>query len=114
MRAPILGYPLPDAPLILDTDASNQAVGAVLSQLQDGQEQVIAYYSQTLSCPQKQYCVTRWELLAVIKAVQHFHHYLHGRHFTVRTDHAALKWLLSFRNPEGQTARWIQTPRIRF
>ena len=108
MRAPILGYPLPDAPLILDTDASNQAVGAVLSQLQDGQEQVIAYYSQTLSRPQKQYCITRRELLAVIKAVQHFHHYLYGRHFTVRTDHAALKWLLSFRNPEGQIARWIQ------
>ena len=108
VRAPILGYPLPDALLILDTDASNQAVGAVLSQLQDGQEQVIAYYSQTLSRPQKQYCVTRRELLAVIKAVQHFHHYLYGRHFTVRIDHAALKWLLSFRNPEGQTARWIQ------
>jgi hypothetical protein len=51
---------------------------------------------------------TRRELLAVIKAIQHFHHYLYGRHFTVRSDHAALKWLLSFRNPEGQIARWIQ------
>ena len=108
MRAPILGYPLPDAPLILDTDASNQAVGAILSQFQDGQEQVIAYYSQTLSRPQKQYCISRRELVAVINAVQHFHHYLYGQHFTVRTHHAALKWLLSFRNPEGQIARWIQ------
>ena len=51
--APILGYPLPDGPHILDTNASNQAVGAVLLQLQDGQKQVIAYYSQTLSRPQK-------------------------------------------------------------
>ena len=108
VSAPILGYPLPDAPFILDTDASNHAIGAVLSQIQDGQERVIAYYSQTLSRSQKQYCVTRRELLAVVKAVQHFHHYLYGRHFTVRSDHAALKWLLSFRNPEGQIARWIQ------
>ena len=106
--APILSYPLPDAPFTLDTDASSHAIGGVLSQIQDGQEKVIAYYSQTLSRPQKQYCVTRRELLAVIKSVQHFHHYLYGRHFTVRTDHAALSWLLSFRNPEGQIARWIQ------
>jgi hypothetical protein len=104
----VLGYPLPDAPFILDTDASNQAVGAVLSQLQDGQEQDIAYYSQTLSHPQRQYCTTRRELLAVIEAIQHFHHYLYGCHFTVRSYHAALKWLLSFRNPEGKIAHWIQ------
>ena len=71
VSAPILGYPLPDAPFILDTDASNHAIGAVLSQIQDGQERVIAYYSQTLSRSQKQYCVTRQELLAVVKAVQH-------------------------------------------
>ena len=112
IAAPILGYPLPDAPFLLDTDASNYAIGAVLSQIQDGEERVIAYYSQTLSRPQRQYCVTRKELLAVVKAVQHFHPYLYGQHFTVRTDHAALKWLLSFKNPEGQVARWIQ--RLRF
>ena len=96
VSAPILGYPLLDAPFILDTDASNHVIGVVLSQIQDGPERVIAYYSQTLCQLQKQYCVTRGELLAVIKAVQHFHHYLYGRHFMVRSDHAALKWLLSF------------------
>ena len=47
VKALILGYPLPDAPFILDTDASNRAIGAVLSQVQDGQERVIAYYRQT-------------------------------------------------------------------
>ena len=107
-EAPILSYPKADAPFILDTDASNYAIGAVLSQYQEGQERVIAYYSRTLSPPEKQYCVTRMELLAVVQAVQHFHSYLYGRHFTVRTDHAALKWLLNFKNPEGQVARWIQ------
>ncbi len=43
-----------------------------------------------------------------MKAVQHFHHFLYGRHFEIRTDHAALQWLLSFRYPEGQIARWLQ------
>ena len=103
-----MGYPDPDDPFILDTDASSYGTGAVVSQLQDGQEQVIAYYSQVLSRPERQYCSTRRELLAVVKAVKHFHPYVYGRPFSVRTDHAALRWLLSFRHPEGQTARWLE------
>ena len=93
---------------MLDTDASNHSVGAVLSQLQEGKELVIAYYSQLLSPPERQYCTTRKELLAVVKAIKHFHPYLYGRTFTLRTDHAALQWLLSFKFPEGQIARWIE------
>ena len=77
-EAPILSYPNADAPFLLDTDtdASNHAIGAVLSKCQEGQERVIAYYSRTLSAPEKHYCVTRKELLAVVQAVQHFHSYL--------------------------------------
>jgi len=48
------------------------------------------------------------KLLAVVKAVKHFHPYLYGRSFVLRTDHAALRWLLSFRVPEGQIARWLE------
>ena len=79
----------------------------MLSQLQDGEEKPLAYYSQALSRQERQYCVTRRKLLAVVKAVRHFHPYLYGLHFTIRTDHAALKWLLSF-CPEGQVACWLQ------
>ncbi|MBJ5505560.1 hypothetical protein JGG47_23625, partial [Salmonella enterica subsp. enterica serovar Derby] len=107
--APILAYPRPDQPFILDTDASNTGIGAVLSQVQDGQEKVIAYFSKSLSKPERNYCVTRKELLAVVKAVEHFHHYLYGQKLLVRTDHGALRWLRSFRNPEGQTAGLIQS-----
>ena len=39
---------------------------------------------------------------------KHFHTYLYGRHFLIRSDHSALQWLMKFRNPEGQIARWIQ------
>ncbi|GFX54427.1 retrovirus-related Pol polyprotein from transposon 412 [Trichonephila clavipes] len=106
--SPILIYPQPDKPFILDTDASNESVGAVLSQEIDGQERVVAYWSKCLSKPERNYCVTRKELLAIVKAIEHFHHYLYGQKFLLRTDHASLNWLMNFRNTEGQVARWIQ------
>ena len=107
-KTPTLCYPDFEKPFILDTYASNVAIGAVLSQVADGVERPIAYFSQTLSKPETRYCVTRRELLAVLKATEHFHPYLYGNQFLIRTDHASLRWLLSFKNPEGQMARWLQ------
>ena len=107
--SPILIYPCLEKEFILDTDASGTGTVAVLSQIgDDGREHVIAYYSKSLSKQQRQYCVTRRELLAIVQAVRHFHHYLYGVPFQVRTDHGALTWLLNFKNPEGQLARWLE------
>ena len=92
----------------MDTDASNIGIGAVLSQVQDKEEKVIEYFSSVLSKPEKNYCATRKELLAIVRAVEHFHKYLYGREFLIRTDHAALTWLLQMKNPEGQVARWLE------
>ena len=44
----------------------------------------------------------------MVKATEKFHYYLYGQRFVVRTDHASLKWLFNFRQPEGQIARWLQ------
>ena len=106
--APILAHPNFSLPFIVDTDASQQGLGAVLSQYIEGQEKVIAYASRTLSKSERKYCVTRKELLAVVFACKHFRHYLYGHKVTVRTDHSALKWLMSFKDPQGQVARWIE------
>ena len=108
VSSPILAYPDPNAEFILDTDASNFGIGSVLSQVQDGHEKVIAYYSKTLNKPERRYCVTRRELLAIVASVKHFHHYLYGRKFRIRTDHGALRWLMQFKHPEAQVARWIE------
>ena len=105
--APILSYPKPKGKYILDTDASNVGIGAVLSQVQDGEERVISYASKVLNKAQRNYCVTRRELLAIVEFVKQYHHYLYGAEFLVRTDHAALYWLLRKKDPEGQMARWI-------
>ncbi|CAC5392821.1 Retrovirus-related Pol polyprotein from transposon 297,Retrovirus-related Pol polyprotein from transposon 17.6,Transposon Ty3-I Gag-Pol polyprotein,Transposon Ty3-G Gag-Pol polyprotein,Retrovirus-related Pol polyprotein from transposon 412 [Mytilus coruscus] len=109
ISAPILGYPINDGGFILETDASNVGMGAVLSQIQDGEERVIGYFSKTFSKSERNYCVNRKELLAIVSAVKNFHHYLYGRSFTVRTDHGSLRWLVNFKNPEGQLARWLET-----
>jgi hypothetical protein len=105
--APVLKFPVKGAPYILDTDASNTGIGGVLSQIVDGREMVLGYMSKSLSSAERNYCVTRRELLAVYESLRHFHYYLYGRHFVVRTDHSALRWLKGFRNPERQLARWL-------
>ncbi|GBN85459.1 Transposon Ty3-I Gag-Pol polyprotein [Araneus ventricosus] len=108
IASPVLTYPRTDKEFILDTDASNEGIGAVLSQKIGNEECVIAYFSKSLGKPERNYCVTRKELLAIVKSIEHFHYYLYGRKFLLRTDHASLRWLLNFREPEGQIALWIQ------
>ncbi|CAK1599862.1 unnamed protein product [Parnassius mnemosyne] len=77
-KTPILGYSDAGKEFIVDTDASDIGLGGVLSQRNGDQEIVIAYFSKSLSKPDRNYSVTRRELLAV------------------------------FKNPEGQVARWIE------
>jgi hypothetical protein len=106
--SPILCYPDFSRPFLLDTDASDSGIGAVLSQLDEGRERVVAYASRLLSKPERQYCVTRRELLAVVVFTRHFRPFLLGRQFTLRTDHGSLTWLRNFKEPEGQMARWLE------
>ena len=70
---------------------------------------MIGYYSKTLTPPEKNYCVMRRELLAVVKGVKHFCPYLYGQHFDLRTDHALLMWLCRRKKPSDQVARWLET-----
>ena len=108
VTAPVLTMPNGQDPFVLDTDASNEAIGAELLQIQSGQERVIAYGSVSLSPEQRRYCVTRRELLAVVKFTRQYRHYLLGKPITVRTDHHSLVWLMNFKNPQGQLARWLE------
>lgn len=75
-EAPLLIYPQLDAESVLDTDASNTSIGVVLSQQVHGQKRVVAYFSCALSPAEGHYCVIHRELLAMVKAIKHFHMYL--------------------------------------
>jgi len=106
--APILAYPRYDLPFILQPDASAEALGAVLSQVnEDGEEHPIAYASCTLNSAQKNYTTTERECLAVVWAVEHFAQYLEQSSVVIQTDHAALKQLLTTKRPTGRIARWL-------
>ena len=84
----------------MDTDASNQAIGAELLQVQNGVERLIGFGSFVLDSTQCNYCTTRKDLLAVVRFTRHFKHYLLGRRFTLR--------LMGFKNIEGKLAMWIE------
>ena len=75
---------------IVDTDASEQSIGAVLAQVQLQEERVIAYASRTCNKAERNYCTTRKELLGVVYFMRQFKQYLQGAQFLVRTNHSAL------------------------
>ena len=91
MTTPVLAHPDFTKNFIFDTDASDNAIGAVLSQKFGTTERVVAYVSRTLTKSERKYCVTRKELLALVNFVKYFRHYLYGRKFIARTDHSSLR-----------------------
>ena len=107
-EAPVLATPRDEGMFYLDTDASDQALGAVLQQEQDGVIKVIGYASRSLSDAERNYCTTRKELLGVIYGLKQYRQFLLARKcFVIRTDHAALTHLMRTPEPLGQQARWL-------
>lgn len=84
-----------NTPLFLTTDASQQAVGAVLQQLVDGEMKPVSFFSQKLQPAQTRYSTFSRELLAIYLAIKHFRHLLEGREFVVYTDHKPLTYALN-------------------
>ena len=106
-KAPVLAYPSFGKPFTLETDASINGIGAVLSQEQDDRRlHPIAYASRSLSAAECNYSITELETLAVVWAVTHFYSYLYGHSVTILTDHTAVKAVLEAPNPSGKHARW--------
>ena len=86
--------PIPHAilhltPVILAT--IDHAIGGVLSQIQDGQEKVIAYWSRQLQKPERNYSTIEREALAVVSAVKEFYPYLYGFQFKLLLPHIILR-----------------------
>ena len=106
---PIMAFPNFHQPFTLSTDASNYAVGAVLSQVQNGQERVIAYASHVLTRTEKKWSTYDKELWAIVWSVRHFRHYLSCNPFTIVTDHRpllSLRKLDVMHDPTGRRGRW--------
>ena len=106
--APMLQYPDFKSLFVVDTDASNVSLGAVLSNVIDGDERPLVFASRVLSKTESMYSTTKREALAVVQALKWFRPYIWGTEFLVRTDHASLRWLFR-QNADGQTFRMLQT-----
>ena len=94
---------------VLDCDASNVGTGAVLSQIQNGEEKVISYFSKCLSRSERKYCTTQERAVGLGCGSKTLPSLLVGQQFTVRTDNGSLQWHTRLKNCEGQIACWIET-----
>jgi transposase InsO family protein len=108
--APILAHADPSQPYIVETDASDFALGAVLSQRQehDGQVHPVAFYSRKFTSAEINYDVYDKELLAIISAFEQWRNYLSGAQHTITVfcDHRNLVYFSSTRVLNRRQARW--------
>ena len=112
-QKPVLHQPNFHKKFYLATDASAYGVGAVL--LQEGEPtppktpplHPVAYYSATFTSTERNYDIYERELLAIIKALEHWRQYLIWTQepFTILTDHANLLFWKSPRKLNRRTAR---------
>lgn len=98
----VLRYPDFSKKFALTTDASNYALGAVLSQ----EKGPIAFASRTLNKHEVNYSTIEKELLAIVWGVKQFRHYLYGQRFKLYTDHKPLIWLANLKEPNSKLIRW--------
>ena len=107
---PVLVLPKRDRPFMIDTDASAYQLGAVLLQQQDEANpsvwSPVGYWSKTLNDAERNYSATERECFAVVWAITTLRPYIEGARFTIRTDHDALRWLMTLTDSSGRLTRW--------
>ncbi len=111
VKAALCGGPLlhsPDfsLPFLLQTDASDRGLGAVLTQEIGGEERPVLYISRKLSKRETMYSTIEKECLAIRWAVLTLRYYLLGREFTLCSDHAPLQWLHRMKDTNARITRW--------
>jgi hypothetical protein len=104
---PVLCAPNFGRDFLLQTDASQFAIAAILSQRdQEGQERVIAYASRKLAPREINYSTVMKETLAIVWAANHFESWIYGQKVICQSDHRPLAWLESMRNTNARLMRW--------
>ena len=107
--APVLKFPNLKETFILTTDASQEAIGAVLSQKSDGGDHPVGFMSRKLSPAERRYSAIERELLGVVWSVGQFRPYLFGNFFEIRTDHMPLIWVNKLKETSARIVKWKET-----
>ena len=94
-EATLLHHPSAEAEMTLTVDASDTAIGGQIEQKLGNRFVPIAFFSKKLSQAEKKYSAFDRELLAIYSSIQHFKHYVEGRHFTIWTDHKPLTYAMA-------------------
>ena len=110
MSEPVAAYPDFDIEFLLKTDASKVAMGAILGQMQEKRERMIATMSKKFTEAELKWIPYDREFLAMIASVRHFSHYLRWSHFKLITDHKPLlawKDVTTQKDAGGKRTRWV-------
>lgn len=103
-NCPTLFFMDANAPVVVQTDASDYGIGAYCFQIVDGIEKPTAIMSKSLTPEQCRWSVPEKEAYAIWYALTKWEHLLRDIHFTLRTDHKNLTYI----NMEGspKVKRW--------
>ena len=110
MNSPVLAFADYMKDFLLETDASKEGLGAVLSQKQeDGWFHLVVYGSQALTTHEKNYHSMKLEFLALKWAItEHFKEYLLYQPFLVKTDNNPLMYIMTTPNLDATGHRWVR------
>ncbi|UYV72754.1 hypothetical protein LAZ67_10000538 [Cordylochernes scorpioides] len=104
---PILHLYKEGLPCQVYCDASTLGIAGILKQVHpDGNVYPVQFFSRTLRPHEKNYSISELECLAIVESVEKFRIYLMGRKFTIFSDHHALQWLKTIKNPSSRLFRW--------
>ena len=104
--APILKFPCFTEAFTLTTDASAVAIAGVLSQIQDGADHPISFYSRLLNKAEEKYSAVEQELMAIVMSIRFFAKFLYNSEFRVFTDNISCVYLMKKPNAAPRLARW--------
>ena len=106
--APVLRYFDPKCPIIITTDASKFALGAVMEQVFSDGTHPVAFLSKTLNAAEQNYAPHNSEMLGIVYAITSWHCYLHGQKFVIQTDHDPLKHFFTQKKLSALQVRWLE------
>ena len=105
-KAPVLKLPDIEGEFLIQTDASDDAMGCVLMQEHNGDKHPVSYASKKFSERERKYSVEERECLAMVWGIQKYNRFLYGKEFIIETDHCGLQYLKTGSIRNARVMRW--------